>query len=487
VPEQTSESLTDPFEGAGRGGGDSAGERSDRPRRVVRMVVLAALVVIACGINLGHMWRYTEVSPIDEAQHLDSLIRIPRGDLIGSGERMGQETLHIETCHRIDSAFDAAVPPCTPDDVELDATTFQEEGYNTAYIHPPTFYVVDGLVARVIDAVLPGEHDLLTTGRLAGLMWVISGVVFMWLLLDEIGSGLVARSSLILIAVTAPTVLHGSATVNLDATALTAGAAVFWAILRWERGRARAWLPLALTGLAAATKVTNLMGVLVVLVYLVVRAIVLTEAVEGSPWWSWSGLRGRFLDGGSAARRLLSLVAGMIGVIALISMVWFVAQKMLEVAPPSTIPMVYRYHFARFPFTEMAAAWHQTVSPFVEHYVPPFLRSRTVLTMAGIVDLLVVAGPVAGTIMARRGSRERSLGVSVLIVMPLIGPLLVLFNALVQSLYVVIPSRYGLSIVPALLAASVPAMRRRVPLVIGSVAAVLALYGVVACIVWPAA
>ena len=36
------------------------------------------------------------------------------------------------------------------------------------------------------------------------------------------------------------------------------------------------------------------------------------------------------------------------------------------------------------------------------------------------------------------------------IVMPLIGPLLVLFNGVVQGIYVVIPSRYGLSISPAL-------------------------------------
>jgi hypothetical protein len=71
--------------------------------------------------------------------------------------------------------------------------------------------------------------------------------------------------------------------------------------------------------------------------------------------------------------------------------------------------------------------------------------------------------------------------------MPLIGPALVLFNALVQGLYVIIPSRYGLSLVPALLAASVPALRRKVPLGIATVVGTVALLGVSAGIIWPAA
>ncbi len=470
---------------AGGAGGRRDGHR--RPPRAVRAAVLLVLVLVACGINLGHVWRYDEVSPIDEAQHLDSLIRIPRGDLIGSGERMGQETLRIETCHRIDSPFDAAVPPCEPGAPPLDVTTFQEEGYNTAYIHPPTYYFVDGVLARVVDAVLPGDHDLLTTGRLAGLIWVVGGVVFLWLLLDELDAGLVARSALILLAVTAPTVLHGSATVNPDATALMTGAAVLWAALRWERERVGAWLPLALTALAAATKVTNLMGVAVVLLYLVLRAVSRSGLTDEPRWWTWRVARAHLLAPGGTGRRLLAMVAGMLGVVVTVSFAWFIGQKLLEVAPPSTVPMVYRYQFDRFPFTDIATSWHQTISPFVERYVAPFLRTRTVLTTAAVVDLLLVAGPVAGTILAGRRTRERTLGVAALVVLPLVGPVLALFNAVVQGLFVVVPSRYGLSIVPALLGASVPVLRRRVPLAVGCVVAAAALLGVVSAIAWPAA
>ena len=493
--------------------GDEGPQRTGRVgSRAWRLVTLAGLLAAVCAINLGHMWRYPELSPIDEAQHLDSLIRIPRGELIGSGERMGQETLRIETCHRIDSPFDAAVPPCDPNAPPLDATTFQEEGYNTAYVHPPTYYFVDGTLARVIDFVLPGEHDLLTTGRLAGMIWVVGAVVFLWLLLDELGAGLLGRSALILIAATAPNVLLGTATVNLDGTALATGAAVLWAALRWERGRASAWLPLAFAAVAAATKVTNLVGVGVVVLYLLSRAVLRSrrsaddplpavgsasapngavESVAGAPRrtsaWTPARIRERFWATGSPAKRDVALVGGLLIVLGTISIAWYVVQKSVEVVAPSTVPMVYRYYFDKFPLAEMATSWHQTVSPFWERYIPPFLQNRAVLATAGVVDLLMVAGPAAGTILAPRGSRGRVLGGSVLVLLPLAGPALVLLNALVQQTYVVIPSRYALSLVPGLLAAMVPAMRWKIPLGIVTAVAAVAVLGVAAAIISPVA
>ncbi|MCD9623367.1 hypothetical protein [Rhabdothermincola salaria] len=445
-------------------------ERSARTRAGL---TLAALLVVACGINVAHMLRYTELSPIDEAQHLDSLIRIPRGDLIGSGERMGQETLRIQTCQRIDSPFDEAVPPCQPaDGPYLDPATFQEEGYNTAFIHPPTYYMVGGVLARGIDVVLPGDHDLLTTGRLAGLTWVVGSVVFLWLLLAELGAGLLGRSSLILLAVTAPTVLHASATINPDGTALLTGAALLWATLRWERGRMTTWVPLALVGLAAAIKVTNLVGVAVVVAYLVVRAVNSTDE-EGLRSTRF-GLKERFWQPESRARRLLTMAGGLVVVVGVVSFGWFVAQRVLQEAPPSTIPMVSRYEITSFPLVEMASSWSQTVSPLQTPYLPDILQTDGVMAMAAIVAMLIVVGAVAGTILAVRGSRERSLGVCALVLLPLLGPLLVLFNAIVQGLYVVIPSRYGLALIPALLAAAVPALRYRTSLVVAGSAAVLA-------------
>jgi hypothetical protein len=63
----------------------------------------------------------------------------------------------------------------------------------------------------------------------------------------------------------------------------------------------------------------------------------------------------------------------------------------------------------------------------------------------------------------------------------------VVFNAFVQRVYVVIPPRYGISLVPALVAAAVPLVRRRTGAYAAATVAVLAGGAVLAAVAFPAA
>lgn len=444
-------------------------------------LVLALLLLFAGAVQVGHVARYRRISPIDELQHLDYLIRVPRGQIPGSGDQFGQDSLRIETCSRLDEGFDQQVPPCVTDPaVTLDPAVFQEGGYNTAYIHPPTYYLVDGLVARAIDAVVPGDQSLLTTGRLAGLVWALAAVVFLWLLLAEVGAGLLARAALIVIVVSAPTILHATSTVNPDGSAVAVGAAILWAVLRWERGRLAAWVPIVCAVAVAATKVTNLAATGVVVGYLLVGA--LTErraAAAGARRWD------RQRPWGSLADRV-RMALGIVLVTMVVAGMWAVAQKLLEEVPPETLPMSVRTAASSFPIAELASSWHQTVSPLRGPYLAPFLRTTPVTVMAGLVDLALMVGAVVGTVLAPAGSRARRLGAVVLAMTVLLPPVLVVFNALVPKVYVVIPPRYGISLVPALVAAAVPLVRRRSWGYATSVVAVLAGGAVVAALAFPA-
>ncbi len=443
--------------------------------------VLLLLLLFTTIVHVGHVARYRTVSPIDELQHLDYLIRAPRGDIPGSGELFLQESARIQTCARIDEGFDVNVPPCVTDpSVVLDIRQFQEGGFNTAYIHPPVYYVTGGLVARAIDLVLPGDQSLLTTGRLAALGWALGAVVLLWMLFAELRAGLIARAALIVLVVSAPTILHATATVNPDGSAVAIGAAILWAVLRWERNALSAWVPVGLAALAAGTKVTNLVGVAVVVVYLGLALLserrLTVPVVPGSrPTW-WFSLAPR-----------LRLILEMMAAVAAISVVWFAAQRFLQVLDPAEIPMVARFAVDDFPVAQLAGAWHQTVSPLQGPYLAPFLRTDAMVVTSGFVDLLVMAGAVAGAVLARRASRERRLAIAALVLAVAIGPLIVVFNAVVQGIYVVIPPRYGIALVPALVAASLPALERRSGLVVASGAAALAGAAVLAAIAFPAA
>jgi hypothetical protein len=430
------------------------------------MAVLAALLLFGAVIQIGHVARYRLVSPIDELQHLDYLVRAPRLDIPGSGDLVGQEAARSETCSRIDSPFDAAVVACVPNDRDVDVSKLQEQGYNTAFIHPPTYYFVDGVIARAIDAVVPGDQGVLTTGRLAGVVWTLAAIALLWLLMQELDAGLLATSIVVVVLVTAPTVMHGASTVNPDGTSLAMGAGMLWAALRWERRRSGIWLVALFAALSVGTKVTNLVGVGVALAYL---GWPLARTLPAR----W---RARAEDGlldPEAKQRLLAVVVPTAAVLV-VAAVWRVTQGALQIIPPSQVPMITPVLVDRFPLVEFGSSWHATFSPLQNPWYAPFLRTRMVIFMAGVGDLVVIAGAFAGAVLADRGSRERRIAVIALLTAVACGPALVLFNYFLQGIYTPIPPRYGLSLLPAMAAASVPALRRRSGLVLGGGFAVFA-------------
>lgn len=432
---------------------------------------VVALMVLALALVIGHAHSYTEVSPVDELQHLDYLIRAGDGHLVGLGDLFSQRSLRIETCHRLDADFDSKVPACVTDpSIELDPTTFQESGFNTAAIHPPTYYVVDGVLARVIASVLPVKDDPLTNGRVAGAVWSMAAVGALWLLLRELGANRLLSSALIAITISAPTVLFAAATINTDGTSLLCGALLVWAVIRWERGRLPMWVVLAATALCAGTKVTNLIAVAVVVLYLFIRcnwsARTSTRPARASDTGiSTRSPMTRVTEGVRefvrVNRRRLLPVVWISATAVLVSGIWqVVATSIATVAGPD-IPMTQRYTVTQFPMGQFIGAWRQTFDPLFGPYLPPFLRTDGVTLISGLVAVLLIACVIVAMVRSPRGSRDRALACASLAAAAVAGPAIVLFNYGFQSVYVDIPFRYALVAVPALVAAAGMVLRAR--------------------------
>lgn len=419
------------------------------------MLCVAVLVLLAGVLSWGHVWRYTTVSPIDELQHLDYLIKVQNGEMVGNGDLFGQSAMQLETCHRLDAEFDIRIQPCATGDVILVPEDFQEVGFNTASIHPPTYYAIGGVVARVIDWVTPGEHDWLTTGRLAGSLWLMAAAMMLWLLFRELLADRIVAFSLTAALIASPTVLHAIATINTDGTALFIGAAILWAVVRWERAAAPFWLPVAVAAFAAATKVTNLVAVALVLIYLLGRVAWKSRSRE-------TDLRSWFSEQLSANKRLFRMMAAILGAVGVVSVVWLVITRMIESLPASEIPMVERYRITSFPFEGFVESWRQTVSPLSTPYLAPFLRNNGIVLFAGLVAFWVLGAAVISTIRSAPGSRSRIIGCASLLTVVLAGPALVVFNSVIQGVYVLIPTRYALAAVPALAASGLPVASTRV-------------------------
>ncbi len=412
---------------------------------------VVALMALALALVIGHVHSYTEVSPVDELQHLDYLIRAGDGHLVGLGDLFSQRSLRLETCHRLDAEFDAKVPACVTDpSIELDPTTFQESGFNTAAIHPPTYYVVDGVVARVIASVLPVKDDPLTNGRVAGAVWLMAAVGALWLLLRELGANRLLSSALIAITISAPTVLFAAATINTDGTSLLCGALLVWAVIRWERGRLPMWVVLAAAALCAGTKVTNLIAVAVVVLYLLIRC----------NWSAWRSARPEREFVRVNRRRLLPVV-WISATAVLVSGIWQVVATSIAMVAGADIPMTQRYTVTQFPMSQFIGSWRQTFDPLFGPYLPPFLRTDAVTLISGLIALLLIVFTIVAMVRSPRGSRDRALACAALAAAAVAGPAIVLFNYGFQSVYVDIPFRYALVAVPALMAAAAAVLRGR--------------------------
>lgn len=198
------------------------------------------------------------------------------------------------------------------------------------------------------------------------------------------------------------------------------------------------------------------MAVGVVVLYLLTSLLVQRRgevpsrpAPEG-PWW----------------RRLpasVGLAVALVGATVVVAVAWAVVQRLVQSVDPTTLPMAQQFAITDFPWPQVFLNWQQPVSPFRAPYLGPFLRTEAVVVTASLVDLAV------------------TLGLTVLL-----GPALVVFNAVVQSVYVDIPPRYGLALVPALAAAAAPALRRPAGAVLASGVAVLAGGAVLLAIAFPA-
>lgn len=388
------------------------------------LVVPAVLVTLSVIVVALHVRAYTEVGPVDELQHLDYLFRIP--DVVASGDKFGHDAMRVEACRGLDAAFQP--PACsTP---LLRPEQFQEAGFNTAYIHPPTYYFVTRAAATAIDA-LPGIGSLFTAARLAGAAWLGAGLVATF----AAATRLRARRRMVLAVVTvvaaSPAVLMPAATVNPDAASLVVGGACLWCVLAWEDKHQGVWLLVAAGVVAEVIKLQNLVVLLGLGTYMLLRAI---EREHGAWRVDRTKVVGLVVMGISAGA-----AAG----------IWTVVMSALAHVPPDEIPMSQRFLVDDFPAHGLLVTLGDLITPLAEPYVVPPLRSDwTDLVVTTGVWMLLFGTLAAALLPLGLDVRVVTLARAWLIVGLLAGPFLVVLNYVGQGQYIDLPLRYGLTLVP---------------------------------------
>ncbi|CAM8634997.1 hypothetical protein MCEKE4_00745 [Acidimicrobiia bacterium] len=417
-------------------------------------LVLGLLLVLVTMVVVGHIGRYRKFSPIDELQHVDYLLNAPGFEFPGSGDRIGQEAARAETCSRLDAPFDEAVPPCVSAPNTVDVEQLQEQGFNTAYIHPPGFYFVDGVTTRVLEVITFQKIGILTLARLAGLIWAWLAVVFLWLVFKEFGASTWIAAVGILLVMTSGAVISSVSTVNPDGTALAVGAGILWAAARWERTGRFGWLVVLFAALAVITKFSNIAGVGVALAFLLLPAF---EQVMSQ--FRASRFKGVWTD--RVRRSRVAIAGASLVAVGAVSLAWRVAQSVLQVVPPNELPMAQPTVISSFPLTAFVNSWRVGISPLQSPWMASFLGSEWMVASVGVVDLALVVGAVAGLFLSSAGSKGRRVAWASIGCSMLFGPLLVAFLFFAQHVNFPIPPRYGLSLVAGLAVSTIPLLRTR--------------------------
>ncbi len=202
---------------------------------------IALLVVLASiGLVASVATQFPNVSVFDEPAHLDYVLRAESGEVPRMGDRLTDRAVVAIVCRG------AARPEdCDADDRQ--PHRLGADGYQYEAQQPPVYYLVTGALRRV--AALGPADGLLLTARLTGAVWLVAGLVALWLALARLRVRPLAAATILGVALASPAGLYQTATVNNDAAILLLGSLAIHFLLDAERpataGRLLAWSGLA--------------------------------------------------------------------------------------------------------------------------------------------------------------------------------------------------------------------------------------------------
>lgn len=383
-----------------------------------------------------HVHRVVPLSPVDELMHFDNLVRSSKPDLlVAPSDPVDQETMREVACReehvdawRVAPANDSClIRVYEPDD-------FAWEGLNPSIGHGPLYYLTTGVAARVLRALVPA-WGLLTWSRLLGAAWVVAGCYVTLRAARTLGLKPWAVVPGLAALVVAPGQLAASTMVNPDAAMILVGATMMLVAIHYERGRP--WATWALPVAAAASLLVD-PGAVVVLLLVVL----------------WLALRAARARGDRSSMLRLGAGATCVVLAAFASLVgWSAVHSLAGPEPDITeSPLNRSYTTDTLPIRDVLgrSAVLAMFPPVHSGHEPAELRSERVQTANSFV-VLVIVGALVGTVLRPvSGPRTSDLAAAAALALLVAGPLMVVRNYLVSRWYFTIPSRYGLSALPAI-------------------------------------
>lgn len=376
---------------------------------------MLALVVVP--LNLFHVQQIATISPLDELMHIDYLVRGSGPGFLRMSDTFTQEAMDEISCRRHPTQ---PLPPCGAR--PYDPEQYSWKGHNLASSHSPHYYVLTGVAARVLRAVLPGD-SIVTWARVLGSAWLLAGLALILACARRLSVSPWATVPFLAVLALSPATQHAATTVNPDATSVFAGGVVLYTTLRALQRDGPGWFVLGSSVVAMLLDPGNLLAILAALgtvlfvsgphlrdrLRLVPPLVggVLVGEVANRALLAWLGVA----DYTGNPQDVLFSISGLTG-----PMVWG-ESSLLAMVPPTK----------GYLFPPLETNGHLVAVAFA-----------TLAAVAAVVAVAADSANRVATAMARSGLLALVLG----------GPFLVLTRFLLSSSYFPVPARYGLSILP---------------------------------------
>lgn len=425
------------------------------------VVPLAVTFFVTMGLGSYCIWNYSTLSPIDELQHLDYVIKAGSGQFVlNPGELIGEDAMRIEACRGIDAQF--TPPSC--DAAELSPEQFQEMGINTAADGIPSpYYIMTGVIHLPLTWI---GLDALDSARTVSLFWHALGATAIALIIISATGSAFLGGSLGTLTGVLPHVLSQSSTTNPDSWALLAGSCFAALAIYRSRLTTRWFLGLCtLATLACWFTKPNwilLLGIPALAVF--------TDALVHRSRDRWLRLLGVIGVGALTASLQVLLVA---------------RSARLAVGQPQAPMDVYLRVSDTNPF-ERASAVASSLNAFVPfNHIPVVdpLSGRVLMSIAFVWGVVLSGGAVMSALNQRFSGDAFNIGLAGALIL-LLSPLMTYLGQFLGGYFFAYPARYSFMVVPALviaLACWTP-MRLRS---LASAAAASAVAMVLLTLVWP--
>ncbi|MDO8108557.1 hypothetical protein Q6348_15270 [Isoptericola sp. b441] len=407
---------------------ETTGPGPARERTWITAVVAVGLGLITVVIGTLGQLASPDLSPIDEHTHLGYAWDISHGKIPAAGDTIPPEILREWTCR---GQFNLKLPPC---DSTTNPADFVARGEQYNFAHPPVYYLVTGYLARAASVV---GVTFVPAARFASSLWLAAGVVMLFFALRRWGVRTAIAAGIAATAVGTPWVLGSGTTVTNDAPAILGGAfALLVAARLFREERYGLWVPVLLTALAASTKTLNAYALLAVAGVAVIYAVLRRRTPQ--------------------ARPLAVVGLSIVATVAVVYFAWDLFQShrgdpnwVSPIAGFSTDPIV------GTPLAEWTSTFFQGLQMSARVLLDPDFTGLAMTFWTPLATALVTSGAFVALFRLRPSSRAFTIPAATLVGLltyPTVVQLQAFVNTSGAEYFPDVSSRYGLSLVPLILA-----------------------------------